>query len=1001
MKFKAPIEVESSLVDSSNSSGSAGQVLTSTGVGVDWINPTLLPAESAEKVIQTVRFGEAVSKGDPLVVTGYHGSNGPAIVERADATDATKMPAYGVALEDYANNATGLMIAVGDFNDFDTSAYSVGDTLYVAVGGGMTNVKPTGTALIQNIGIVSRSNANNGDVEIVAIGRTNDVPNLPTGRLFVGTATNTSLISDVVYVDDANGRMGIGTTNPSRLLTLEGASTPTIQITDTTTPVTLSISAANSRANVGTETSHPLRFLTNDTEKMRITSDGNVGIGTTSPSEKLEVAGGSILLDNFYKLAFGSINTSQIYGHETQGLNFVTNGSSRLKIEQGGNVGIGTDTPSHKLTINASNDTTALGIDFPSAHFDFSANSTSGYTSNFRINDVGMDIGHDSTARSLNLQTGNQDRLTILGNGNVGIGTTSPARELEVTGTGNVYIRVTAPTSTDSSAIELVNTAETWTIRNQDTNDNALEFSSDGGTKVTMVRTGSVGIGTTSPQEKLDISAGSIRLDDNQSITWASVDANVGRVRITGNEVNDYLTFVTDNSEKMRLTNTGLGIGTSSPSQKLEVAGVIPKIYLNSSNNTGGSILFDDNLSTGTEIQGTQGNVIFKQSGYEKMRITSTGNVGIGTTSPDSLLEIASDSVTDFLKLTSTGGGSTPVKLIFEKSTSEQGIIEYNRNGDLEIYNTDADGGVMIDGSASGGADLYVANTGNVGIGTTSPSTKLHISDATTPEVRIQDTTNNRYLSLYQNNSNSYIQSSLNSPLVFSTHGSNERMRITTSGNVGIGTTSPDYALHVDPTVKIGDRQGTDGSLILQSQQGPNITLTSTGDNLNISGTTGSSNGNTIRLADNIKLFEFNANIGGTIKIRRGNRGLMDTNFGGFVVEQQTTTSSNGKSTFLSTDSNGTILRSTSYGGAGTSGDIQFQFGGGDNTSEPAPATKMIIKNTGNVGIGTTSPGSKLEVQGGDIEVNDSASGLILKSPDGTRYRITVANGGTLTVTAV
>ena len=67
----------------------------------------------------------------------------------------------------------------------------------------------------------------------------------------------------------------------------------------------------------------------------------------------------------------------------------------------------------------------------------------------------------------------------------------------------------------------------------------------------------------------------------------------------------------------------------------------------------------------------------------------------------------------------------------------------------------------------------------------------------------------------------------------------------------------------------------------------------------------------------------------------------------------------------------------------------------GSNASE-------VMRVTGtNVGIGTTSPGSKLEVQGGDIEVNDSASGLILKSPDGTKYRITVANGGTLTVTAV
>ena len=73
----------------------------------------------------------------------------------------------------------------------------------------------------------------------------------------------------------------------------------------------------------------------------------------------------------------------------------------------------------------------------------------------------------------------------------------------------------------------------------------------------------------------------------------------------------------------------------------------------------------------------------------------------------------------------------------------------------------------------------------------------------------------------------------------------------------------------------------------------------------------------------------------------------------------------------------------------------------GSNTAVLGNASITTTALRGNVGIGTTAPSSKLQVSAGDVEVDTIAKGVILKSPDGTRYRVTVANGGTLSVAAV
>ena len=166
---------------------------------------TYTPPESVNDITGAVKFsaqaGEALAKGDVVYVSGVSGNN--PVVSKADADDASKMPAYGLAETAVSANATVNVVTFGTIADIDTSSFSVGDTIYVSTtAGGITATKPAGeSSLIQNIGRVIRVHATAGSIKVGGAGRTNDTPNLNDGNVFIGNASNQAEARALVEAD--------------------------------------------------------------------------------------------------------------------------------------------------------------------------------------------------------------------------------------------------------------------------------------------------------------------------------------------------------------------------------------------------------------------------------------------------------------------------------------------------------------------------------------------------------------------------------------------------------------------------------------------------------------------------------------------------------------------------------------------------------------------------------------------------------------------------------
>lgn len=176
-------------------SGSSQIILQDTtgDLSASRIDGTVAEAENAEHA-DAVQFPviakETLTKGDPVYVSGFNSGESKPEVLKADASDSSKMPVVGLAMVDASNNDHIFIAVAGNFSNVDTSTGlttpAIGDTLYVASGGGYTNVKPTGTNLIQNIGVIGRVQQNSGEIVVSAIQRSNDLPNLTSGYIWKG-----------------------------------------------------------------------------------------------------------------------------------------------------------------------------------------------------------------------------------------------------------------------------------------------------------------------------------------------------------------------------------------------------------------------------------------------------------------------------------------------------------------------------------------------------------------------------------------------------------------------------------------------------------------------------------------------------------------------------------------------------------------------------------------------------------------------------------------------
>lgn len=765
-----------------------------------------------------------------------------------------------------------------------------------------------------------------------------------------------------------------------------------------------------------------------------------VATSTTASStfaNGLNITGGCFAVNNVCITAGGG-GGSGVVNPGTQGQNAfydstgaTVSGTSTIFISTASNVGIGTTTPAQSLDvagltpaiqISNTNTSVSTGATYGDINFYTSDLTAQGIMARIRSKTNDQNVGGDGELTFWTYQGGTlSEKVRLTAVGRLGIGTTTPSAFTHIT-------------NTSSAASFLVE-----------------DSASVDSTPFVIDASGNVGIGTTTPTSKLSV-IGSISGDSVNTTSTTATSTFLGKLQvgtyagvpqIVGPDIDtgihfdgpDIFSVHTGGTTRFLINSSGnVGIGTTTPSSNLDVRGSTG-IYNRSS--SGGRIVFDDtdvaDASTPMSyITGADGSIQFGRANRavsglttgsaESVRLTSVGNVGIGTTTPYAKLAVVGDVVADTVNATSTTATSTfqgnvligptgrfpkgftngtnfvlndtyvgPFQgVVVNDSTSNFAIASWFLGNDKYVpneffstyycgmamassnYNVPGFNGLKANGAAffckdgditvgtgtttgtirlqAGGLDadqvdvVITGVNGNMGVGTTSPYAKLSIHPKAT------DTQTTLFA----------IASS--TATATSTH-----MVVLNTGQVGIGTTSPTSGslLDVDGIAYVGRNSGTSAQLVVEGGSGGTtmISLRRTiGANATYDWSLG---GGCLSFSDGVAA--------ATTMSLCGDAGFDEMNLGGRNRAGATTRADWIKAKSFGASA-GTDVPGVTFNiqgslgtGAGTTGNIRFLTAnqGSSGTTQQTSSERMIIMgNTGNVGVGTTTPVSKFQVYG-------------------------------------